>query len=310
MGRWTLPTREKVWSDVAFYSDELKIAGHLYVPEGWETGAPARPGILTLAGYTGMKDVYGMDVPRRLWKEGYFVLAIDNRGFGASEGIRGRHRPLEQAQDAFDALTFLETVEGVDPDRLGVYGTSFGGANAIWVAAFDERVKCVVTSVMVSDGQRWMRTMRRPWEFARFEEHVHESSRKRVLTGERQTINIVDLMPPDPNTLSVIQGHHQRDEHYVPDYDVESAEACFRYKPEWVAGRIAPRAAMIIYAENDEMCPGEAMFCYAALRDPKKLVKLPKAQHYDAYYFVNPELHEVGMREAVAWFGEHLAAPQ
>jgi cephalosporin-C deacetylase-like acetyl esterase len=31
--------------------------------------------------------------------------------------------------------------------RLGIYGTSFGGANGIWVTAHDERVKCLVTTV-------------------------------------------------------------------------------------------------------------------------------------------------------------------
>ena len=136
--------RDKVWTDITYYSDGLKIAAHLYTPEDWQPGDPPRPAILSLAGYTGMKDVYGMDVPFRLWKEGYFVLAIDYRGFGASEGVRGRQRPLEQAQDSYDALTFLETVDGVDPERLGIYGTSFGGANAIWVTAFDERVKAEI----------------------------------------------------------------------------------------------------------------------------------------------------------------------
>ena len=57
------------------------------------------------------------------------------RGFGESEGGRGRHRPLEQTQDVYDAFTYLETVDGVDRERLGLYGTSWGGASAIWCAA-------------------------------------------------------------------------------------------------------------------------------------------------------------------------------
>lgn len=298
--------REKVWEDVHFFSDELKIAGHLYKPRDRKAGDPPGPAILCLAGYTGMKDVYGMDVPYRLWNEGYTVLAIDNRGFGASEGKRGRQRPLEQVQDAYDALTFLETVEGVDPDRLGIYGTSFGGANAIWVAAFDARVKTVVSSVMVSDGERWMRAMRRPSEFAAFKQLVHEAAQKRVATGHDQTIPLTELMLPDPNTMSVIKAHHGKDPRYVSDYDVASAEACMRYKPEWVAHRISPRPVLIIYAENDELCPDEALHCFDALGEPKKLVKLPKAQHYDSYFFVNPAMHEIGMREGVAWFKQYL----
>ena len=37
-----------------------------------------------------------------------------------------------------------------------------------------------------------------------------------------------------------------------------------------------------------------------------KLVILPKAQHYESYYFVNQEMHEIGMSEAVAWFKTYL----
>lgn len=173
---------EKVWKDVHFYSDGLKLSAHFY-PARREPGAEARPAILSLPGYSGMKDIYGMEVPRRLWKQGYNVLAIDHRGFGTSAGTRGRHRPLEQAQDAYDALTYLQTLEGVDPHRLGIYGTSFGGANAIWVTAFDARVKVVVSSVKVSDGERWMRGLRRPWEFAALRQQLAAASRERVNSG-------------------------------------------------------------------------------------------------------------------------------
>ncbi len=296
-----------MYTEITFYSDGLKIAAYLYAPRDWRPGEPPRPAVVSLHGYSGMKDVYGLDVPRRLSEEGYFVLALDNRGFGKSEGTRGRHRPLEQAQDIYDGITYLETVPGVDPERIGIYGTSFGGANAIWAAAFDERVKAVVSSVGVHDGERWMRSVRRPHEWHAFQEKVWEAARKRVTSGERTIWPLGDIMLIDPHTLSVIEAHHQKDPRWVGEYDLESAEACWRYRPEWVAPRIAPRAVLIIYAEYDGIVPvGEALSCYEACGEPKKLVKLPKAQHYESYYFVNREVHEIGMSEAVAWYKRYL----
>ncbi|MFQ5814367.1 MAG: alpha/beta hydrolase, partial [Anaerolineae bacterium] len=185
--------------------------------------------------------------------------------------------------------------------------TSFGGANAIWVAAFDQRVKVVVSSVGVHDGERWMRSVRRPHEWHTFQQQVWEAARKRVTTGEPTMWSLTDIMLSDPHTLSVIQAHHQKHPHYVKEYDLESAEACWRYRPEWVAPRIAPRPVLIIYAEYDGIVPvQEALSCFDACGEPKKLVKLPKAQHYESYYFVNPEIHQIGMREAVAWFKQYL----
>jgi len=77
-----------------------------------------------------------------LCAEGWFVFGFDYCGFGNSEGKRNRHRPLEQAQNTYDALSYLQTVPGIDPERLEIYGISFGGANGVWVTAHDERVPC------------------------------------------------------------------------------------------------------------------------------------------------------------------------
>lgn len=296
-----------MYEEIFYYSDGLRIASHLYRPKDWREGDPPRPAIICLHGYSGMKEVYGMDVPRRLWEEGYFILAPDHRGFGKSEGARGRQRPLEQAQDTYDAISYMETVEGVDPERIGIFGTSFGGANAIWVAAFDERVKVVVSSVGVHEGERWMRSVRRPHEWAAFRARVMEAARKRVATGEPTTMPLPEIMLCDPHTLEVIQAHHQKHGDYVKDYDLQSAEACWRYKPEWVASRIAPRPVLFIYAENDFLVPVDQQIrCYEACGEPRKIVKLPGAQHYESYYFCSPERHEVGMVEAIAWFQKYL----
>jgi len=298
---------ERVWDDIEFYSNDLKIAAYLYRPKDWKLHAQLRPGIVILHGYSGMKDVYGMDVPQWLWEEGYCVLSYDYPGFGVSEGKRGRHRPFDQVQSTYDAVTYLQTVEGVDPERIAFYGSSWGGANAIWCAAFDERVKVVVSAVMVSDGERWMRSVRRPHEWQSFKTMIEEAERKRVLTGEKTMLPLTELMLTDPHTQYLIENLHAKDKTFNPEYDAESAAACWRFKPEWVANRIAPRPVLMIYAEHDMLVPiEEQLSCYEALGEPKKLVKLPKAQHYESYKFCNPEIHEIQKIEALNWYRKYL----
>ena len=46
-----------------------------------------------------------------------------------------------------DALTWLSLQPEVDPNRLGVWGSSFSGAHVIQVTAHDPRVKAVVSQV-------------------------------------------------------------------------------------------------------------------------------------------------------------------
>ena len=283
---------EKVWDEVEYYSDGRKIAGFLYRPTDWKPGDAARPGVVVLHGYSGMKDVYGMDVPQWLWEAGYFVLSWDYPGFGVSEGERGRHRPLEQAQATYDSVTYLQTIDGVDPERIAYYGSSWGGANAIWCGAFDDRVKVIVSAVMVSDGERWMRTVRRPHEWQAFKAQVEEAERKRVLTGEKTMAPLGDIMLIDPHTKDVIDNFHSQDH---------------RFKPEWVAGHISPRPVLMVYSEVDMLVPvAEQLECYEALGEPKKLFKIPGAQHYDSYYMTNPALHELQKVEALAWYAKYL----
>ena len=56
---------KNVWEDVTFFSDGIEIAAHLYTPKDWKPRDPAQPAIVCLHGYSGMKEVYGMDVPPR-----------------------------------------------------------------------------------------------------------------------------------------------------------------------------------------------------------------------------------------------------
>jgi fermentation-respiration switch protein FrsA (DUF1100 family) len=47
---------------------------------------------------------------------------------------------------------------------------------------------------------------------------------------------------------------------------------------------------------------------HAKAGEPKKLVILPGADHYDVYQFVNPQVFETVMRESIAWFDTYLKA--
>lgn len=289
-------------SEIYYYSDGLKIAGYIAKPEDWEEGDPLRPGILFLPGYSGNAKNDLSHLMERLAAEGWFCFGMDYRGFGASEGERGRHRPLEQAQDAYDALTYMQTMAGIDPDRIGLLGTSFGGANAIWVAAHDERVKCVVTTVAVTHGERWLKSIRRPWEWLAFKDMVDADARSRVQTGKGSKIPIAEIVIRDPHSNSVRKG-----ESFGIELDLQSAEAACRYRPEWVVGRISPRPVLFIYSELDALVPPqEQISCYEKCGEPKRLVKLPKATHYDCYEFVNPEMSAVVRQEAIAWFRKYL----
>jgi uncharacterized protein len=297
-----------VKEDIVYYSDGHKIAAHLYRPTSWKPGNPALPVVISLTGYSGRKNIATVDIPRRMAREGFVALAPDYVGYGEAEGEHRRHRPLEQAQNVYDAVTYLETVDGVDAARVGVYGSSFGAANAVWAAAFDPRLKVVVSAVGVHDGERWLRSVRSAYDWYKFRDAVRAEARHRVVTGEKQDIYRYDIYPLDPDATDKptmnVEEHGAVDDPYV---DMESAEAAFRFKPDWVVDRISPRPVLFFAAGYDVMVPPEeARLTFEKCGEPKKLVELPEARHNQVYEYSNSEHFETVARETAAWFREYL----
>ena len=158
---------------VNFYSEGVRLVGDVYYPDDLTPGAK-HAGVVLCHGYTGVKDLYLPDNARVLTEHGYVVLTFDYKGWGESEGPRSRLAPYSRVADVPAALSFLSTLPEVDAERLGLYGTSYGGATVVWAAAIDTRVKCVVSVVGIGNGRRWMRSVRRPDEF----HHLLERARQ------------------------------------------------------------------------------------------------------------------------------------
>lgn len=291
---------------LSFYSDGVRLSGLLYEPDDLKPGE-RRPTVVGCHGYTGMKDVYLLPVPERLAENGYVAFVFDHRGFGASEGIRARLIPREQVEDIRNAVTFVGTLASVDPRRIALYGTSFGGGNVICAAAEDERVRCVVSVVPVGDGERWMKSLRGHWQWLKFLDRLEEDRKQRVVTGDSERVDVTELMPGDPHSRAVITEKVKAAETYTGGYPLENAEATLTHKPEAVVHQISPRPILFIHSERDGLVPVEESYAlFAKAQEPKRLVTIPGADHYDVYQFVDPKVFEIVMRESVAWFDAHL----
>src|ERR1700674_1648124 len=131
---------------VTFYSEGVKLAGDLFLPADIKPGE-RRAGIVLCHGYTGVRSIYLPDNARVLSEAGYVVLTFDYKGWGDSDGPKSRLAPYSRVADVQVALTFLGPEPEVDANRLGIYGTSYGGATVVWVAAVDPRVRCTVSVV-------------------------------------------------------------------------------------------------------------------------------------------------------------------
>ncbi|HXD95535.1 MAG TPA: alpha/beta fold hydrolase [Candidatus Acidoferrum sp.] len=288
---------------IHFYSDGIRLVGDLYYPDDLKP-SETRAGIVLCHGYTGVKDMYLPDNARLLNEAGYVVMTFDYKGWGDSEGSRNRLAPYSRVADVQAALTFLGAQPEVDAGRLGIYGTSYGGATVVWTGAVDPRVKCVVSVVGIGHGGRWMRSVRRPDEFHDLLERSDQDRVRRVREGKSEFVKREEILLPDRQSAELAAAARRNNPAAVSTIPLEYVAETLEFHPEWVVDKIAPRPVLFITTDDDRLVPpDESLQLYARAGEPKKLVVLKGYGHYEVY--TDPAFSEV-MKATVAWFRQHL----
>jgi len=132
--------------EVEFPSGETRLAGTLFRPEG-ETPLP---GVILLGGSDrGPRGPIKTRLARSLAGGGAAVLTYDSPGTGRSGGSALLQTRRDRAREAVAAARYLRTVEGVDPERVGLCGGSEGAKIALMAAAQDSRI---AFAIAVSGG--------------------------------------------------------------------------------------------------------------------------------------------------------------
>ncbi len=287
--------------EVLFYSENCRIVGDLYIPDNLPQDGKL-PAVILCHGFSGIREILLPPYAEFFAQNGFAALVFDYRGFGDSEGERGRLVPAEQVVDIRNAITFMETLTQVDPARIGLWGTSFGGANAIYTAAIDKRVKCISVQITFGSGERMvaggmndeakeklMSTLQKAWQ--------------RSVTKNKPLMLNMDQILTDPDSKEFYQKTveiHPKLKNRLPLLTIKESMEC---KPEnHIAGLNIP--VMIIGATGDIVCPvEESKILYEKARQPKELFIIEGARHYDVYEGNNFTL---SAGKALEWYVKYL----
>ncbi|WP_167541035.1 alpha/beta hydrolase [Rhodococcus jostii] len=289
-------------TEVEFYSDGTRIAAELFLPPG--LGVPA-PAVVVAHGFGGIKAFFVADIARAIAAAGFACVTFDYRGFGESDGPRNRLHPLEQVEDALAAAAYLRTRDEVDPERVGVYGTSFGGGIAIAAAALDPKMRAAVCAVGISDCGHWLRSLRRNWEWIEFQHLLEKDRRNRLLTGVSEVVEPEVIMVRDPES----EKHEQYLRENWPDrafqLDLASADAIMAFRSVDYAKRLGDKALLLVGVDEDGLTSYDyTVELYEAATGPKKLIELSGMTHHDIY---QPQERDGLMAKVVEFLKEHVA---
>ena len=128
-------------TDVRIPAAGAALAGWLYVPDG---GTQRYPLVVMSHGFSAVKSMGLQDYAVVFEQAGIACLLYDHRSLGQSEGEPCQEvDPWQQVHDMRDVISYARSRPEVDPERIGIWGTSYSGSHVLVVAAIDRRVKCV-----------------------------------------------------------------------------------------------------------------------------------------------------------------------
>lgn len=226
------------YHEVWFTNDQgLKLKGW-FIKSNQGLGKPP-PTIIFCHGLGANKSDF-IDLAHHLVHHGYHAFLFDLRAHGESKGSRCS-LGLHEQRDLSAAIEYLIIREDSDPDKIGVYGFSLGGAIALMQAAHDQRIAAIVADST----------------FASLKEQV------------AHTLSTFYHIPP---SLFMPLASFL--------YRIYFMESMDQVSPIKSVNKISPRALMLIGGEKDTQIPPSSIKkLFGAAKEPKELWLVPDAQH-------------------------------
>lgn len=302
--------------DVEFSSGGTTVRGHLYIPEGHGDGP--YPIIVMAGGWCYVKELVQPSYAAAFNKVGCAALVFDYRNFGDSDGTPRQHLdPWMQIEDYKNAISYAETLDVADPDRIGVWGISYSGGHALIVGATDPRVKCIFSTIPVVDGYLNMQKVHGSIGFRRLKDAVVEDRRKRFSTGEP---GYIPMSSPDFATETVTWPFPEVTEVFknlqatvAPNHEhrntIESVENLFNYTVFPYVERLQNTPTMMLVAEGDDITlwDKEIEAFNKIPTSKKRLFVVDHTTHMVLYS--NQSQLEIAADQGAKWFEENLVTP-
>jgi pimeloyl-ACP methyl ester carboxylesterase len=271
--------------------------------------AAGSPCVVMAHGFGGTRDAGLMPYAERFAAAGLHVFLFDYRFFGASSGEPRQLLSIKyQHQDYAAALARARDLEGVDPDRIALFGTSFSGGHVVEVAVHDGRVAAVVSQCPMMDGWVALKNLvgyagvgpglKVVW-------HALRDSLRGLFGREPHRIPIVG----PPGSLAAMTTPDAEPGYMAlapPDY---RNEVCARiglkvgsYRPGKKAGKL-PCPILIQICEKDSVAPATAAEAAAKRAGKRAEVRRYPIGHFDIYV---GEHFERSVEDQVDFLTRHL----
>lgn len=259
--------------DVRIPAHGEQIAAYVYRPDHRPDNAGTRvPCVVMAHGFSATRDDGLPAYAEAFSGAGYAVVLFDYRHFGASTGQPRQLLDIaRQHEDYRTVVAWARRRDGVDPDRIVLWGTSFSGGHVLAVAAGDPRIAAVIAQAPFTDALPTLRTV------------PARTAAALTLAGLRDQFNAWRRQPPvlaaavgDPGDVAAITTPDARagfaailalDSLWRNEFSARLMLRFPFYRPGTRAGRLA-MPVLICVCDDDTVTPPESTI-KAAHRAPR-----------------------------------------
>lgn len=300
---------------VTFNNGGVRMAGNLYLPANYDR-SKKYPAIVVAHPWGGVKEQTSGLYAQQLARKGFITLAYDASHYGESGGEpRDLEDPADRVQDIRSAVGYLASLAQVDANRIGAVGVCAGGGYTLHEAQTDLRVKAVAGVVAYDIGDATRTGIQGA--------PVTAEDRHKLLQSVAEQLNkeaagaplLVQQLLPSRDQVNASTNNFTREavDYYLTPrgahpnarnrYVVTSPGLHIAYYPLEQMELISPRPVLLIAGERAETRKfSEA--AYAKAQQPKELMIIPGASHFDLYD--KPQYVTPAVDKMAEFFGEHL----
>lgn len=279
---------------------EDELAVKVYTDDGG--GSFPAPVIVLCHGFCGIQSLLLPTVAHQFTQAGYVVVTFDYRGFGDSSGERGRLVPMRQLEDIQAVIHWVCQEQMLDAQRIGLWGTSLGGAHVVVAAAREPLVKCVVSQLGFACGEMLLTGHLGKDEKVNFIHALQQMRQRRKVLGKEVWVSASKILK-DVESKEFFEAHRGAYPQIAEKIPLLTMQEMLNYRPVEMAARVR-QPTLVMAAECDAVNPpAQAQQLFDALGGEKAFHLLPGACHYDVY---KGDHFKSAMILQLAWFQQHL----
>lgn len=144
-------------TSITFPNGPISMAGDLFLPPDFDDRA-TYSALITVHPGGGVKEQTAGLYAAKLAEQGFVTLAFDASFQGESGGDPHHlEDPDARVEDIRAAVDYLQALDYVAAERIGVWGICAGGGYAVTAAMTDHRIKALGTVSAVNIGASWRR---------------------------------------------------------------------------------------------------------------------------------------------------------